>query len=102
MEYDRIVRNGRGIGGSGAPRMRADVAIKDGAIAEVMAAPDESRVTAARTIDATGLIVAPRFIDLHSHSDWVVPTPAHGGILRPFLMQGLTTFVGGNRGFSTP
>jgi N-acyl-D-aspartate/D-glutamate deacylase len=101
MDYDLILRNGTVIDGSGAPRMRADVAIKDGTIAEVIAVPDESRVTAARTIDATGLIVAPGFIDLHSHSDWVVPTPEHGEILRPFLMQGVTTFVGGNCGFST-
>ena len=55
---------------------------------------------APREIDATGLAVAPGFIDLHSHSDWVLPIADHGQILKPFLLQGVTTFVGGNCGFS--
>jgi N-acyl-D-aspartate/D-glutamate deacylase len=101
MEYDLIIRNGTVIDGTGAPRVRADVAIANGKIAAVGAESDGSRILAAREIDATGLVVAPGFIDLHSHSDWVVPTPEHGEILKPFLMQGVTTFVGGNCGFST-
>ncbi|MDO8431697.1 MAG: amidohydrolase family protein [Candidatus Binatus sp.] len=101
MDYDLVIRNGTVVDGSGAPRVRADVAIAGRRIAEVAAPPDTSSIAAAREIDATGLVIAPGFIDLHSHSDWVVPTPEHGEILKPFLMQGVTTFVGGNCGFST-
>ncbi|HLX36744.1 MAG TPA: amidohydrolase family protein, partial [Candidatus Binataceae bacterium] len=59
------------------------------------------QATSTREIDATGLIVAPGFIDMHSHSDWVIPILEHAAILRPFLAQGVTTMVGGNCGFST-
>jgi N-acyl-D-aspartate/D-glutamate deacylase len=63
--YDLLIRNGRVVDGTGNPWFPADVAIKDGKITAV------GRVTgtASRTIDATGLVVAPGFIDLHTHSD---------------------------------
>ena len=101
MDYNLIIRGGTVVDGSGAPRVRADVAIKDKKIAAVVAPSEAASMTASREIDATGSVIAPGFIDLHSHSDWVVPTPDHGEILKPFLMQGVTTFVGGNCGFST-
>ena len=101
MDYDLIIRGGTVVDGSGAARFRADVGLKDRKIAAVIAPADAAAATAAREIDANGLVVAPGFIDLHSHSDWVVPIPDHGAILKPFLMQGVTTFVGGNCGFST-
>jgi N-acyl-D-aspartate/D-glutamate deacylase len=101
MEYDLIIRHGTVVDGSGAPRFRADVAVKDRKIAAVIAPGDAATASAPREIDATGLAVAPGFIDLHSHSDWVIPIPDHGKILKPFVQQGVTTFVGGNCGFST-
>ncbi len=101
MEYDLIIRNGTVIDGSGATRFAADVAISGGKIAALIAPGDASGATAPREIDARGLMVAPGFIDLHSHSDWIAPIPEHPGILKPFLLQGVTTFVGGNCGFST-
>ena len=61
---------------------------------------DAASASGAREIDAAGLAIAPGFIDLHSHSDWVLPIADHGQILKPFLLQGVTTFVGGNCGFS--
>jgi N-acyl-D-amino-acid deacylase len=100
MEYDLLVRNGTIIDGSGAARRRADVAIKDRRIAAILEPTEGAQASADRVIDARGMIVAPGFIDLHSHSDWIAPIPEHGSILRPFLMQGVTTFVGGNCGFS--
>ena len=100
MEYDVVVRNGVVVDGSGAPRYRADVAIKDRKIAALIDPADAASASAAREIDATGLAIAPGFIDMHSHSDWVVPIADHGKILKPFLLQGVTTFVGGNCGFS--
>ncbi len=101
MEYDLIIRNGAVVDGSGARRFHADVAISAGKIAALIVPAAADTATAAREIDATGLVVAPGFIDLHSHSDWVVPLPEHREILRPFLLQGVTTIVGGNCGFST-
>ncbi len=100
MEYDLVVRGGVVVDGSGAPRFRAEVAIKDRKIAALIDPGDAASASAAREIDATGLAVAPGFIDLHSHSDWVLPIAEHGQILKPFLLQGVTTFVGGNCGFS--
>ncbi|MGO9455078.1 MAG: N-acyl-D-amino-acid deacylase family protein [Candidatus Binataceae bacterium] len=100
MEYDLIVRNGTVIDGSGAPRFRSDVAVKDGRIATLIEPGESAQAASTREIDAKGMIVAPGFIDLHSHSDWIVPIPEHATILKPFLMQGVTTFVGGNCGFS--
>ena len=101
MEYDLIIKNGTVVDGSGALRFRADVALKDRKIAAVIAPGDAATASAPREIDASGLAVAPGFIDLHSHSDWVLPIPDHGKILKPFVQQGVTTFVGGNCGFST-
>ncbi len=100
MEYDVLVRNGVVVDGSGAARFRADVAIKDRKIAALIDPADAASASAPREIDATGLAIAPGFIDLHSHSDWVLPIADHGQILKPFLLQGVTTFVGGNCGFS--
>lgn len=65
-EYDLIVRRGRVLDGTGNPWFPADIAIKDGRIAAVGSL---ARATAPRTIDATGLYVAPGFIDIHSHAD---------------------------------
>ncbi|HEY6393844.1 MAG TPA: D-aminoacylase [Candidatus Binataceae bacterium] len=101
MEYDLLIRNGTVIDGSGAARFKADVAIENGAIAAVIESAQAPSSTAARELDASGAIVAPGFIDIHSHSDWIAPIPEHASILKPFLMQGVTTFVGGNCGFST-
>lgn len=100
MEYDVIVRGGTLVDGSGAPRFKSDLALNGGKIAKLIPPAESPQATAAHEIDATGLVVAPGFIDMHSHSDWVIPIPEHGEILRPFLLQGVTTFVGGNCGFS--
>ena len=65
MEYDLIIRNGTVIDGSGLPRFRADVGVAQGRIATVGRIGDSAR----RTIDADGHIVAPGFIDAHTHMD---------------------------------
>jgi N-acyl-D-amino-acid deacylase len=64
--FDVLIRNGRVIDGSGNPWFRADVGIRDGRITAVGPLPD---ATADRVIDAEGKVVAPGFIDIHSHAD---------------------------------
>ena len=64
--YDIIIRNGHIIDGTGNPWYSGDVAIKDGRIAEIGVL---GNATAKRVIDATGMVVTPGYIDLHTHSD---------------------------------
>ncbi len=64
--YDLLIRGGRVLDGTGNPWVRADVAVRDGRIAAVGLLPD---ARADRVVDATGLWVAPGFIDIHSHAD---------------------------------
>jgi N-acyl-D-aspartate/D-glutamate deacylase len=97
MECDVKLSGGRVIDGSGAPAQTADVAVRDGRIVAVGALGD---LQAPQTLDCTGLVVTPGFIDLHSHSDWLVPGADAGALVEPFLRQGMTTLVGGNCGFS--
>jgi len=85
------------IDGTGRPRFRADLGIRDGRIAAMTTG---EHLTGGQTLDATGLVVAPGFIDVHSHSDWILPLPDHDQILAPLLLQGTTTLVTGNCGFS--
>ncbi|HYC28170.1 MAG TPA: hypothetical protein VEB42_05125, partial [Chitinophagaceae bacterium] len=63
-DYDVIIRNGKIIDGTGNSWFYADIAIKDGHIAKI---GKLETATATKTIDATGLIVAPGFIDVHTH-----------------------------------
>ena len=85
--YDVIIRGGRVLDGTGNPWFLADVAIADGRIAAV---GDLSGARADRVVDATGLYVAPGFIDTHSHAGGGLAGPelSHG---RPLLAQGITT-----------
>src|SRR5215469_13236535 len=64
-EYDILIRNGRIIDGTGNPWYLDDVAIKNGKIVAI----GHLNGSASRTIDATGLVVAPGFIDLHTHTE---------------------------------
>jgi N-acyl-D-amino-acid deacylase len=95
--FDRVISGGRVIDGTGSPAIRADVGIADGRIAAV---GDLASADAGERIDASGRSVAPGFIDIHSHSDFLVPAGEHGEILAPFLGQGITTIVTGNCGYS--
>ena len=63
--YDLVIRNGIVVDGTGLPRRRADVAVKDGRIAEI----GFVEATGAREIDADGRVVAPGIVDPHTHYD---------------------------------
>jgi N-acyl-D-amino-acid deacylase len=101
--YDLIIRNARVVDGTGSPWYRADIGIRGDEIAAIASHIDGE---ARRTIDATGHVVAPGFIDIHVH--------AFGGAGQPppllpiievptadnYVRQGVTTLIGGPDGFS--
>jgi N-acyl-D-amino-acid deacylase len=91
--YDVVIAGGTVIDGTGKPGVRADVAIKDGRIVQVGSV---ARGQAADTIDARGLIVAPGFLDVHTHADDIASHPAASN----FVRMGVTTVVAGNCGGS--
>ena len=91
------------VDGTGAEPFRGDVLVDGDRIVAVIAAEGQTaapEIHAGQVIDATGLALAPGFIDIHSHSDWILPQRDHGAILRPLIEQGVTTIVTGNCGFS--
>ncbi len=93
MTFDLVIRNGTVVDGSGRPRYRADVAVVEGQIAEI----GRIRGTAKETIDADGLIVAPGFIDGHTHMDAQVAWDPQGSCS---CWHGVTSVVMGNCGFA--
>jgi N-acyl-D-amino-acid deacylase len=91
---DILIRGGTVIDGTGRPAWRADVAIAGDRIEAIDLLPDAS---AARVIDATGHVVAPGFVDMHSHADFVLPgLPTADSKVH----QGFTLEVVGNCGAS--
>ncbi|MCS6854439.1 MAG: amidohydrolase family protein, partial [Elioraea sp.] len=92
MSPDLVIRKGLVHDGSGEPPQRADIAVRDGRIVAVGRIP----VRGAVELDAEGLIVAPGFIDIHSHSDFTLLVDPRA---LSALHQGVTTEVIGNCGF---
>ena len=92
LRAETIVRNGTVIDGAGGPRVRADVAVADGRIA---ALGELSATQAEREIDAAGRVVAPGFIDVHTHDDRALLSSPEMAMK---VSQGVTTVVIGNCG----
>ncbi|WP_225206427.1 N-acyl-D-amino-acid deacylase family protein [Novosphingobium huizhouense] len=87
--YDLVIRNGRIVDGSGMPAFSADIAITGDRIARIGRVEEK----ALREIDATGKVVAPGFIDPHTHFDAQL---LWDGAAKPALSHGVTTIVSGN------
>ena len=94
MEYDLIVRNGMVVDGTGLPRRRVDVGIKNGRVAKLARL---SEASAREEIDAKGRIVAPGIVDAHTHYD---PQITFDPYATMSCFHGVTTVLAGNCGFS--
>ena len=93
-EYDLIVRNGFVVDGTGLPRRRVDLGVKDGKVAALAHLDD---CTAREDIDAAGMIVAPGIVDPHTHYD---PQITFDPYATMSCFHGVTTVLAGNCGFS--
>ncbi len=94
MAYDLVIRNATVVDGTGASRFEGDVAVSKGLIEKV---GDLKKATAKSVIDATGKILAPGFIDAHTHDDRLMLSAPE---MAPKVSQGVTTVVAGNCGIS--
>jgi len=94
MKYHTLIRQALIIDGSNTPGYVADVALREGRIEKI---GDLSQDTAEHEIDATGRVLAPGFIDVHTHDDTVVIRQPQ---MLPKLSQGVTTVIVGNCGIS--
>jgi len=96
--FDLKITGGTVVDGTGADRYRADVGIKDGRIVEVRRRDGDGpglEGEAATTVDATGRVVTPGFVDVHTHYDGQV---SWDETLEPSSLHGVTTVVSGNCG----
>jgi N-acyl-D-aspartate/D-glutamate deacylase len=91
--FDLVVANGRVVDGTGAPARAADVGIRAGRIAEI----GDLTAAARTTVDAGGAVVAPGFVDLHSHYDAQV---FWDPMLSPSSLHGVTSVIAGNCGLT--
>ena len=89
--YDLLIKNGTVVDGTGAPRRVADVAVKDGKVAEI----GKISGGAAQMVDAYGLVVAPGFVDPHTHYDAQICWDSQ---ITPSSWHGVTSVVMGNCG----
>jgi len=96
QDFDILIRNGRIADGTGNPTFHGDLGIKDGKIAALGRLPGR---TAVRTIDASGLVVSPGFIDMHNHSDESILAD---GNAESMIRMGVTSMILGEGSSAAP
>src|SRR5689334_5458525 len=96
QDFDVLLRGGRIVDGTGNPSYIGDLGIRGG---KIIAMGRLAGKTATRTIDATGLTVAPGFIDIHNHSDFTV---VQDGNAQSMIRQGVTSMIFGEGGSAAP
>ena len=96
-DQDILLKGGLIVDGSGAAPYSANLLIRSGSVTRI--APRPVRTTGV-VIDCSRRVIAPGFIDAHSHLDWYIPIKGHDELKYPFLAQGITTVVAGACGLS--
>lgn len=94
VRYDILIKSGKIIDGTGTPWIRGDIGITGSRITRIGKIPSKY---GEKSIDAENLYVAPGFIDVHTHVDAKIDSHPE---VKNYLLQGVTTVVGGNCGFS--
>ena len=96
-DQDILLKGGLVVDGNGGAPYTANLLIRSGTVARITPRPVR---TTGVVIDCAGRVVAPGFIDAHSHLDWYIPLKGHDELKYPFLAQGITTVVAGAGGLS--
>ena len=91
--FDMVIKGGEIFDGEGNPSFKADIGIKEGKIVKIGDIAEKGSVI----IDAKGLVVSPGFIDMHNHADFTILAFPNAEC---YIMQGVTTSLVGNCGFS--
>jgi N-acyl-D-amino-acid deacylase len=97
--FDILIVNGWVVDGTGKPAYKADVGIRNGRIERLGSL---GRTAAKQTIDARGLLLAPGFIDAHTHLEEQIKLSTRRFVADNFILQGVTTVITGNCGRSAP
>jgi N-acyl-D-aspartate/D-glutamate deacylase len=98
MPERTLISGGQIVDGTGRPPYGADLLVEGDRIAAIWRG-GATGTAVDQVIDAGGKVVAPGFVDIHSHADLYAYRPDHPRVFEPLIRQGITTFIGGNCGY---